>query len=84
MGFEDFLDGRDERALQLLPHGHGATLLYRGWMFKESEYRRLHSLLQERGYSLFTNPDAYTEAHCKVAAPKKQLVRPATRPHARE
>ncbi|MCE9562746.1 MAG: ATP-grasp domain-containing protein [Planctomycetes bacterium] len=63
MGFEDFLDGREERALQFVPPGQGASLLYRGWMFKESEYQRLHSVLRERGYTLFTSPDAYAEAH---------------------
>ncbi len=63
MGFEDFIDGREERALQFLPPGKEATLLYRGWMFKEAEYCRLQRALRERGYSLFTTPDAYAEAH---------------------
>ena len=62
-GFEDFLDGREERALQFLPRADGETLLYRGWMFKEAEYRRLESALADRGYELFTPPDAYAEAH---------------------
>jgi ATP-grasp domain, R2K clade family 3 len=63
MGFEDFIDGREERALQFLPPGQGVALLYRGWMFKEAEYRRLQTALRERGYALFTSPDAYAEAH---------------------
>jgi len=63
MGFEDFIDGREERALRFVPPGNGATLLYRGWMFKESEYRRLQASLLERGYVLFTNPEAHAEAH---------------------
>jgi hypothetical protein len=63
MGFEDFLDGREERALQFLPPGECESLLYRGWMFRESEYRRLDAAVRERGYTLFTSPEAYAEAH---------------------
>jgi hypothetical protein len=63
LGFEDFIGGREERALQFLPPAKDTVLLYRGWMFRESEYRRLQSALHERGYALFTSPEAYAEAH---------------------
>jgi hypothetical protein len=63
MGFEDFIDGREERALQFVTSGKSDSLLYRGWMFKESEYRRLQAVLGERGFILFTSPEAYAEAH---------------------
>jgi hypothetical protein len=62
-GFEDFVDGREERALQFLPPATGESLLYRGWMLRESEYRRLDAALRQRGYALVTGPDAYAEAH---------------------
>src|SRR5262245_24395437 len=64
MGFEDFLDGRAERAREFRPPGHRSQLLYRGWRVNEAEHRRLQSALHERGYSLFPSPVAYAEAHC--------------------
>lgn len=63
IGFEDFIDGLEERALEFVPQARGDALLYRGFMFRESEYRRLDAALGARGYALFTKPDAYAEAH---------------------
>jgi hypothetical protein len=63
IGFEDFIDGLEEAALEFVPAARGELLLYRGFMFRESEYRRLEVALGERGYALFTKPDAYAEAH---------------------
>jgi hypothetical protein len=63
LGFEDFIAGRDNRAFEFLPHAsQPTTLFYRGFIFKEHEYRRLQQALSARGYSLFTPPDAYTQA----------------------
>jgi hypothetical protein len=62
MGFEDFLDGRDDRALEFLRPANGITLLYRGWIFREEEHVRLTAALAQRGYSLFTKTHAYAEA----------------------
>jgi hypothetical protein len=61
-GFEDLLAGREERAFQFLPDGQQDVILYRGWIFRESEYRRFDAALHARGYRLFTPPDAYAEA----------------------
>src|SRR5262249_3419533 len=61
-GFEDFLEGRAERAFSQLPPAAGEVLLYRGWVFTEGEYRLLDAALHDRGYALFTSPEAYAEA----------------------
>jgi hypothetical protein len=49
--------------LEFLPPTQGEVVLYRGFMFRESEYRSLEIALGKRGYALFTKPDAYAEAH---------------------
>jgi hypothetical protein len=61
-GLEDFLAGRSERALERLPPAREQVLLYRGWILTEGEYRLLDASLRERGYILFTRPEAYAEA----------------------
>jgi ATP-grasp domain, R2K clade family 3 len=61
-GLDDFLARRSEQAFVQLPAGQGETLLYRGWMMTEGEYRRLESACSERGYRLFTPASAYAEA----------------------
>ncbi len=60
-GFEDFLEGRESRALELIPKASDKTILYRGWMFSKDEHRRFSSLLRERGYQLLTSTEAYSE-----------------------
>lgn len=62
MGFDEFVDGRIDRALQFLPEATHEPILYRGWIFNEGEYRRLDEHLRARGYELLTTPDAYAEA----------------------
>lgn len=59
---EDFLAGEVDRALDRLPAGPGQSLLYRGWILTESEYRLLDETLRVRGYNLVTRPAAYAEA----------------------
>jgi hypothetical protein len=61
-GLDDFLAGDLERAFSGLPPGEGEALLYRGWLCTVGERRRLDVALQDRGYSLFTSPEAYAEA----------------------
>ncbi len=39
------------------------TLIYRGWMLVAEDYARLFDGLTERGWRLFTSPDAYEFAH---------------------
>lgn len=63
IGFEDFIDGRPEESLEFIQPAQNSSLLYRGFMFKEHEYRLLETELCQRGYTLFTNTAAYAEAH---------------------
>jgi hypothetical protein len=67
-GFSVHLFGEDvrsregaERALAGLPDGNGTTLLYRGWILTEIEYRDLHAAAEERGYRLVSSPEQYSE-----------------------
>lgn len=79
-GCEEFLAGKEDRAFSLLPDGSGQTLLYRGWIVTEGEYRLLADALRYRGYALFTPPEAYAEAlylpnhHGKIADRSPQGV----------
>jgi hypothetical protein len=57
--FEALIAGNFERAFRFLKPGGGQTLLYRGWILKETEYRRLEQELGKRGYRLFTGTRAY-------------------------
>jgi len=63
LGFEDFIDGLEEQSLEFVRPASHEVLLYRGFMFRDWEYRKLEAALRMRGYALFTQPDAYAEAH---------------------
>lgn len=45
------------------PAGSLETAVYRGWMLRPAQYRRLDEALRERGLSLVNTPEAYTHAH---------------------
>src|SRR4029434_4020400 len=59
---ERFLDGDVEGALEHLPNGCGRTLVYRGWLLNEDEYRSLEAELAGRGYYLIYNTNHYLVA----------------------
>jgi hypothetical protein len=59
---ERFIDGDVDGALEHLPYGGGRTLVYRGWIMKEDEYRALEDGVVARGYTLLTNTNQYLEA----------------------
>src|SRR4029434_3789726 len=79
---ERFLDGDVEGALEHLPNGGGRTLVYRGWLLKEDEYRSLEDEVNSHGYSLLTNTNQNLEAlllpnwHLRVA----EFARPPSGP----
>ena len=50
-----FLEGDAEGALDILPEGEGQTLVYRGWMMREDDYRVLEESVESKGYRLLTN-----------------------------
>jgi hypothetical protein len=41
----------------------GSTVVYRGWMIDERQYRTLASAVERRGGALLTSPDAYLRTH---------------------
>jgi len=59
---EKLVDGDAEGALRNLPEGDGRTLVYRGWILQEEEYRSLEDEVSARGYRLLTNTNQYLEA----------------------
>jgi hypothetical protein len=59
---EAFMDRNYDRAFRHLPQGSGQTVLYRGWILKEHEYRDLETQLHQRGYRLFTPTASYAGA----------------------
>ena len=62
-GFDTLLEGNLERSFKFLPAGHGETLLYRGWILKEREYRLLGSELGRRGYRLHASAAAFARTN---------------------
>lgn len=55
---ERFVDG-DTGVFDELPSGEGRTLVYRGWLLNEEEYRTLEDEVEARGYRLHTNIHQY-------------------------
>lgn len=55
--------GDMERALKPLRHEPGPSILYRGWMIHAERYSSLSRSLQARGFTLYTSPADYREAH---------------------
>lgn len=59
VGLESYFG--DEVTLRRVPRGVG-EVLYRGWILKEDDYRRLEEVIASRGGSLVTPAEAYL--HC--------------------
>jgi hypothetical protein len=51
----------DRKSLKNIPPG--ATVIYRGWMLNESEYRNLHGAIVSASAIPLTSPDLYLKAH---------------------
>jgi hypothetical protein len=54
--------GRMEKAFEYFGDKADKPLLYRGWILHPGEYASLHQVLQARGCSLITSPEAYRSA----------------------
>ncbi|MEM7010166.1 MAG: hypothetical protein AAF585_01680, partial [Verrucomicrobiota bacterium] len=60
--FEQLIYDRLDLAFADLPEGEGQTLVYRGWILSEDDYRQLEDEVVARGYQLHNNASQYEAA----------------------
>ena len=55
-------EGQFKRAVSAVPEAD-TEALYRGWMLRAGQYRKLYDALAARGVKLITSPEAYAHTH---------------------
>jgi len=64
ISFEALEQGNITRAIRrITATSNEGSVVYRGWMIKQSQYERLYAALAEKGLKLINTPEAYKHCH---------------------